>query len=285
MLSLRKWLRAPILACTLCTYLGAHGQVVPTGQSEFTEYVAAKLKQELSNVPVSVKSPLTLSAGQLQVNLDRIYGFCRSNADGCSEEVDGYVKGVSQVIKERNAPLDKSSVRLVIRPTEYIKRAQSSLGPGGPILQSKPFVEGLVIVPVLDSPRAMRPLDNRDLAALSLSQDQLVELGRSNLAATMKHLTEVAKPVSAGQIGTVDGNVFDTSRVLLHSQWTQLAQAQSGTLLVSLPATDVLLYASESTPTAIDALRRMTGRVMSKAPNPLSATVIKWTAGGWELVP
>lgn len=285
MLSFKQRLRALLVASALGACLIAHGQEVPTGQPEFTEYVAAKLKQELGSVPVSVKSPLTLSAGPLRISLDRIYGFCKSNSQDCSVEVEGYVKGASQVIKERNTPLDKTAVRLVVRSNEYIKRAQSSLGPDGPTLQSKPFVEGLVVVPVLDTPRAIRPLDNRDLTALKLSQDELLELGRTNLAANMKPLSEVANPAGAGQIGSVGGNVFDTSRVLLLSQWAPLAHSQGGTLLVSLPATDVLLYASESSAIAIDALRTLTRNVMSKAPNPLSAAVLKWTAGGWELVP
>lgn len=285
MFARHSWLRSLLAASILCVAFGAHSQEVPMDQTAFTAYVADKMRQELGSVPVAVKSPLTLLVGELQGNLDRIFSFCKSNEQRCASEVERYVKGVAQVAKERNAPLDKSAVRLVIRSSEYVKRAQASLGSDGPSLQAKRFVEGLDVVPVLDTPRAVRPLDNRDLKALNLSQDELLDLGRSNVETNLKPLSEVAKPASSGQIGRVSGSVYDTSRVLLLPQWTKLAEAQGGTLLVSLPATDVLLYVSESTPAAIEAIRTFGHNVMSRAPNPLSATLLRWTPTGWEVVP
>lgn len=277
--------QALVVAVVLVASLAARGEEVPADRTVFTEFVAEKMRRELGGMPVTVKSPLTLSVGSLQANLDRIFGFCNSNRQRCLAEVDGFVKGAAQVAKERNAPLDRAAVRLVVRSSEYIRRAQGSLGQDGPTLQSQPFVGGLVVLPVLDTPRAVRPLDNRDLISLSLSRDQLLELGRTNLDATLRPLSEVAKPASRGQIGNLGGNVFDTSRVLLHAHWASLVEAQNGTLLVALPATDVLLYVSESTPTAVDALRTLANNVMTKAPNPLSNVILKWTKDGWEAVP
>jgi uncharacterized protein YtpQ (UPF0354 family) len=277
--------RSLVAMFALAACVVARAQDVPTDQAAFTDYVADKMRQEAVGTLVTVKSPLTLSIGSLQANLDRIHAYCKSNSQGCAAEIDRYVKGASQVVKERNAPLDKTSVRLVVRSSEYIKRAQASLGPDGPILQAKPLVEGLVVVAVLDTPRAIRPLDNRDLASLKLSQDELLELGRKNLEANLKPLSEVAKAVASGQIGTISGSTFDTSRVLLRDQWASLSDAQGGVILVSLPTTDTLLYISEATPTAIGALRTLSRDVMSKAPNSLSTAILKWSSNSWELVP
>ncbi len=71
----------------------------------------------------------------------------------------------------------------MIRSSAYIKRAQQSLGNDGPAQQVRPLSEGLVSVAVLDSPRAVRPLDERDLKKLDASQDQLFALGEANLVA------------------------------------------------------------------------------------------------------
>lgn len=264
---------------------GVAAQSVPTDESAFTEYVAQAIQHDIGDVPVSVKAPLTLSVGPLQANLDRIFAFCRSNTSGCATEVERYTKGVAQVLKQQNAPIEKTAVRLVVRSSEYIKRAQASLGSDGPVLQVKPLVEGLVSVAVLDTPRAVRPLDERDLKKLNVSQDQLFKLAGENLVADLKPLSDVAKPVERGQIGTITGSVYEVGRIAIHSQWAQLANAQSGTLLVALPTTDVVLYISESTPVAVDALRALASNTAARASNPLSGAVLKWTSERWEIVP
>lgn len=260
-------------------------QSVPLEEAAFTEYMAQALRHEVGDVPVSVKGSLTLSIGSLQANLDRVYGFCRKNESACASESDRYAKGVAQVIKAQNAPIDKAEVRLVVRSSEYIKRAQASLGSDAPALQFRPLVEGLVSVAVLDTPRAVRPLDDRDLRKLELSQEQLFELGRQNLRSILKPLGESAKPVTGGQIGTLPRNFYEVGRVAVHADWETLATAQNGTLLLALPTTDAVLYIAESSPAAIDALRALARDTASKAPNPLSPAVLRWTKVRWELVP
>jgi hypothetical protein len=109
---------------------------------------------------------------------------------------------------------------------------------------------------------------------------------QENVQASLKPLAESAKPVGSGQIGTVTGSVYEVGRVALHQQWAQLASAQQGTLLVALPTTDVVLYVSESTPAAIEALRALSKNTAAKASNPLSPTIVlKWGNDRWEAVP
>jgi len=262
-----------------------YAQSISMEQADFTDYVAQAVRREVGDMPVLVKGTLTLSLGSFQLNLDRIYGICQRNEAICASEVDRYVKGVSQVVKAANAPIDKESVRIVIRSDEYIKRAQASLGSSGPVLQFRSLADGLVSVAVLDTPRAIRPLDDRDLKKLEISQEQLFEIGRKNLQRTLKPLAENAKPVSGGQIGTLGGSAFEVGRVAVPTDWSALAAAQNGILLVALPATDTLLYISESSDSAIDALRSLAVNIARKSPNPLSLAVLRWTKERWELVP
>lgn len=251
----------------------------------FTDHMAQALRRELGELPVSIKGPLTLSVGSWQANLDRIYAFCRKNESACAAEADRYAKGAAQVLKAQNAPIDKGAVRLVVRASDYIKRAQASLGSDGPVLQARPLVEGLVTVAVLDTPRAIRPLDDRDLKKLEVSQEQLFEIGAGNLRSTLKPLSESARPAAAGQIGTLPDGLDQVGRVAIPAEWAPLADAQNGTLLIAMPTTDKVLYVSESSPAAIDALRAFARNMAGKAPNPLSLAVLKWTKEGWELVP
>jgi hypothetical protein len=138
---------------------------------------------------------------------------------------------------------------------------------------------------VLDTQRAVRPLDDRDLRKLNMSQNQLFELGGENLQAALKPLADSAKPVGSGQIGAITGSVYEVGRVAILSQWAHLANAQQDVLVVALPTTDMVLYISESTPSAIDALRTLSKGTAAKSSNPLSPTaVFKWTAERWTPV-
>jgi hypothetical protein len=93
-----------------------------------------------------------------------------------------------------------------------------------------------------------------------------------------------ARVTKSGQIGQVAGDPYESSRLALHESWAPLADAQSGVLIVAAPAKDAVFYIGEDTPQPIDALRVFVSNVMRKVPNPLSATLLRWTKAGWEAV-
>ena len=185
------------------------------------------------------------------------------------------------------APLDKAAVRLVLRSREYIDHAQKMLG-ATPQLAYRSLAGSastdLVVVPVLDTAHAVRPLDDRDMRALGLELDQLIDLGESNMRATLKPLQDQARPVGPGQIGSLPRDFFEVGRVAMHTDWAPLALAQQGILLVAVPATDAVLYISEDSPAAIDALAALSRKIAGGVPTPLSGKVLKWTSTGWRLV-
>jgi len=259
-------------------------QTTPSDESGFTERVAGLLRKEVGDAPVVVASPLTIRVGELQANLDRIFAFCKRNADKCEPEVDRYVKATAQVLRERLAPPTREAVRVVLRSEQYVQAAQSSVGGSEAEIQPRQFVGGLVALPVLDSPRALRMLGPKDNEQLGLSAQEVYELGRSNLARELKPLMDVAKAAGRGQIGRLVGDSFHPSRLLFVDSWAPLAQAQGGTLIVAVPATDAVLYIGEDSALAIDALRALVMDVMARAPNRLSSVLLRWRESGWEVV-
>jgi len=263
----------------------AVAQDIPRNESGFTDYIAAQLRKEVGDSAVVVKSPLTIGLGEIQANLDRIFAFCRSNANGCPSEVERYVKAAAQVHRDRTAPPTREAVRLVVRTSQYLQSAKASIGGGArPQVQPRPLVEGLVVLPVLDTPRALRMLGDKDNAQLGLNAQEVYDLGLSNLTKSLKPLMEVAKVAGRGQIGQLVGDSYHPSRLILLDSWAPLAQAQAGILIVAIPATDAVFYVGEDTPVAIDALRTLVKNVMSRAPNRLSSTLLRWKASGWEIV-
>ena len=206
-----------VLAATLASAAAAQG--VPADEPAFTEYVAGLLRREIGETSVAVASPLTIKVGELQANLDRIFAFCKRDTKSCSAEIDRYVKGAAEIHKERSAPPSREAVRIVLRSQQYIQAAQSSVGGPGAEIQPHAFIGGLVALPVLDSPRALRMLGPKANEQLGLSAQQVYDLGIANLKKELKPLMEVAKVASRSQIGQLVGDSFHPSRLLLVESW------------------------------------------------------------------
>ena len=269
-----------IIAAIACP-LVAQGQQVPLDEVAFTEHMATLLKKEVGDAAVAVKGPLTLSFGEIQANLDRVFAFCRRERGACESELDRYVKGAAQAHKDLTAPLQRDEVRLVVRTSQYVQAIQDSAPAQGAQIQPQPFAEGLLALPVLDGPRTLRFLGSKGSKELGLSVEDAHELGLSNLRSMLKPLMEVAKAARPGQIGRVAGDSYDPSRLLLHDTWAPLAKAQGGVLIVAIPVTDAVFYMGEDTSTAIDALRSLVKDVQARSPNPLSDMLLQWTEAGW----
>ena len=184
--------------------------------------------------------------------------------------------------KDGSAPPTREAVRIIVRSTRYLQQAQASMPPGASAIQSRPLVDGLVSLPALDTPRAIKMLTEKDNQALGLSASDIYDLGLANLRRSLAPLMQVAKVAAHGQIGNLVGDPFQTSRLVLHDTWAPLVDAQGGKLIVAAPATDILLYVSEDTPVALDALATVVRDVMKRAPNRLSDMLLRWTRTGWE---
>ena len=275
-----KCLCGAVLAFSAALCCSALGQDVPKGEGAFTEHVAEQLRREVRGAQITVKGPLTLTIGELQANLDRIFAFCGVNAAGCQHEISTYVKGVAQAYSDRHAPLSKESVRIIVRTRAYVAGAVSNKV----MLQPRDLAGGLVMLPAIDMPQTIKPLVLKDNEELGLSADEVFKLGLANLRKHLKPLMQVARAVQPGQIGNIAGDVYHSSRLVLHDSWAPLAQAQGGKLIVAAPATDTVLYIADDSPLAIDALRALAGNVSGRRPNPLSIELLHWIPSGWEAV-
>jgi hypothetical protein len=79
----------------------ARAQDIPRNEVGFTDYVAARLQQEVARgegdgPTVVVKAPLTLGVGDFEAQLQRLFAFCGANAGGCGFEIERYVKGAAR---------------------------------------------------------------------------------------------------------------------------------------------------------------------------------------------
>jgi hypothetical protein len=275
-----------LAGCLLCAVgLAAQAESVPRDAAGFTDYMANLFRTSAGTTVVSVKAALLVQLGDEEVSVDKVFGFCQQKPDYCDKAAAYYASSVNETIKLQHAPIAQKDVLLVLRPLAYLANVRERLGAGGPQLVSRPFVDGWAVLPVLDTPKALRPLNERDLKNLGMEQQALFSLGASNLQTSLAPLKEGAKPAGVGEIGTLDGGLYEVSRVLLHEQWAELAAAQNGTLIVALPTSDRLLYVSEKTPKALDALLTLSKYTATRSSSPFAPNLLlSWTPQGWEIV-
>lgn len=278
-----RWLIAAVVVGSLLAAGSASAQHVPADEAGFTTFVAARIQAPLRDKQVVVKGPLTLSIGPLQANLDRVYAFCKSNTSGCAKEIETYVGGVVAMASNAKDPPTKAALRIVVRSTDYMRKALRELESASAI-PTRPLADGLVIVPVLDSPRTVKIFNDKHRAALGLTTEQVFDMAIANLRSSLKPLMSVAKPAVPGQFGTLKGDYYATSRLALIDSWAPLAQAQGGVLIVAAPTPDLVVYSSEDSGAALDALRTLARNVAASAPKPLSGALLRWTPKGWQSV-
>src|SRR5262249_60811121 len=90
----------------------ARAQDVPKGKAAFTEYVAEQFRREMGGAAVVVKGPLRLAIGEMQANLDRIFGYCSQTPTGCEREISNYGEGIAQADKARTTPTTRTPGRV-----------------------------------------------------------------------------------------------------------------------------------------------------------------------------
>jgi hypothetical protein len=105
-----------------------------------------------------------------------------------------------------------------------------------------------------------------------LSEDQAVTLAERNLAAALRPLGTVVHDLPPNGIGTINGDFYDSSRLILHDDWAPLSLKLHGHLVVAVPANDVLLYGEGKDRVALDAIATLAieGTALAAAALPYS---------------
>ena len=125
-------------------------------------------------------------------------------------------------------------------------------------------------------------LGRADAESLHLSLDELKSVGLANIRKNLPPILEVAKMNRQSRVGSIAGDIYTPSRLLLHETWIPLAEAIGGELIVAVPVTDGLFFANASDSNAVNVLRQVVRMALVRAPNRLSGQLFKWTKSGWE---
>jgi hypothetical protein len=260
---------------------------VPLDADGFTAYVADRIRDAMPGIRVDIVGPLRLEFGPpneeaTTVSLARAHDYSISNRAECAEWLEDYVEKLRGSQRDLHMVLDRGMLRIAVRRKAYIDGIRATLGEASKELIFEPLTADLFSVCYVDMPTAMRPAVARDLAVLGLTREEAWTQAKANLAAGLAEFEEQLEDIDEDEIGMIDDDVYASSWLALPDAWSRTAARFSGKLIVSVPAFNVLLYASESEPEDADALREAAEEEADSAEWPLSTSVYRWTPQGWE---
>ncbi len=186
---------------------------------------------------------------------------------------------------ETNRPVATSDLRVIVRSTGYVdalrKHAAERLEPQ-PIV--RPLAGDLWLVCVVDLPRQINMLTDRDLEKLGLSQEEAIALGKQNVAAELPPGSAVISRLKPDAIGYITGHFYESSRLLMHDDWAALSQEMNGQLVVAVPVPEGILYAEGKDRASLDALTRVAEATAKGDQRRISTQLLRWVPEGWEVV-
>ena len=149
---------------------------------------------------------------------------------------------------------------------------------------AKLLIADLWIIGVKATPRGAVYLRMRDLAPIKLSPDEAFVLAAKNLQAALQPLAGVALGAARGGVHHMTGDFYESSRLMLHDAWASDARELDFQLMIAVPMPDVVLFGNASSQSAISAMGMVAHNMLDRAPEPISATLLRWTPTGWEVL-
>jgi hypothetical protein len=169
---------------------------------------------------------------------------------------------------------------LVLRSAAEVSAAKQSSE--SPVAQ--PLAGDLWQVLILESSQASRFASAGDLDQLKLSAGDAIAVGLQNSLAALPALATVTHDLTPHQIGIIQSQADETSRILPAESWAPLARELDGRLLVAVPARDTVLYSEENGTQSVRTFAAVARDAAAKAEHGVSPTLLRWTPTGWQNV-
>ena len=285
--ALRRLLFAAAIGFLGQTYLSpAQAADVPSEPVAFTDYVSRAIAKAIPGGKVATSAPLYLSVdspdgGKSSAYLQTLYSQCQRVPDRCDNFIATWVGQMSTSFSKQEAPLDRSTLRIVVRPTTYVDQLRQSQKEE-PI--AAPFIGELWMICVYDMPKTIGFPKGSQIEALGLSRDGALALCKENTAKALRPITDTAQLFPPGKLGLTADSPYESSRLLLPESWVPL-MSEGGKLIVSAPGSDVMLFALSSSAQTVKALTTRTREVAQQVTRPISLAVFRWTPKGFEEMP
>ena len=116
------------------------------------------------------------------------------------------------------------------------------------------------------------------MLALAMSASELHTLALANLEA---RLPGVQLHGDGGAELLACGGGFETSLLLFSETWEAIAEDLSGDVVACVPARDRVIFTGSAVPGGVERVRAAARKNVETHPEPVSATLLRWTGEGW----
>lgn len=253
---------------------------LPREPEAFGEHVAKILKRHYPDRTVELAGPLDLILGGRHLGLENLYRMVLHEPDRASELVENYLRRLIEGDSLASLPMPLSVAKPRIMPRiqpvaifEHLDQEQ---------VAHLPFVNGTVIVFVLDMPQMTVSITIEQMMRWGLQIEDLDLISRKNLDGYAPDLriqfVDSSEGGRAAIVSRQDG--YDAARLLLDSLHHRLAPELHGDFYVAAPARDMFLAMSCDPDTFVDRLRDRVKREYRRLPYPITAALFIVTRDG-----
>ncbi len=255
----------------------------------FTERVRNAIAKEAPGLRPTIRADdeigLAVGDGEALVFLENIRSVCADRSADCDAEILAFVRGITAAIRDESSiAISSTNVFPVLRAEEILQSTGQISGKDAKSqMTSRSFVNGSVIVYVIDTPDAFHFVSLEDLDDTGLSLDRLHGLALENAGRLMRLEIEPLQGAS-GIFVAIANDGLGTSRVLDPVFWRTLERVAGGATAIATPTRDWILAARLDDPAALSRLRVIAWRVFNGEPYSVSPTLFRRDGGGFREV-
>ena len=127
---------------------------------------------------------------------------------------------------EKHRALARSDLRVIVRSAGYIAALRAQAGTRRELLPiARPLAGELWVILRHRPAHQINMLTDSDMGKLGLSRDEAIAVGTRNVAAELPPGSAVIlPPPSRDAISNITGHFYESSRFLMHDDWTALSQ-------------------------------------------------------------
>jgi len=253
-------------------------------REEFQELCAEAIRDSFPGVSIQqLEGPMgplkiTLAGKTHSVFLDNLWTQCRDNALTRVVQVQRFLQALAVAGNADDELPRIESIVPTIKDQVYLDFARRQTGKLS--LVDEHLVGDLWIVYAVDSPDAIRSLQQSQLEKLGIERHKLKQVAIENLR---RILPPVEQHGGDPYYMLTAGGDYVASLVLFDDLWVELGNNVKGNVVVGIPSRDVLLYTSDKSPEGIAAMRKAIEKITATGGYLVSTTMLRRQSGGWKV--
>jgi hypothetical protein len=265
---------------------------IASKRDAFLAYAAGILRQRLPpgySVTPDAGSPSVLildghgaKIGHVDMGLQ--YLLCPGPPANCFASVTQWALAAENTLEDFSAPPDPRDLYVVASPRSLFESELAPRPASAPAVPMRPCLPNLVCVLLAKRDTGLRFVNVHDLAEMRLTEDSAFHIATANTRRRLESLPLPVPPSAEQPIRFVNYDQFESSLLLLHADWSSLAKATGGRLLVAIPAGDLVVYAADAGPGSVAAFTKFVADCLPSAKYRLSPLIFRWRPDGWALV-